>query len=79
MAGMKGPQPSEAFSFSNQYTPNLGMLENIYNYNYNCYTLSSVTEVVQYMKSFFLGAKTHDISNLQIIHLEDIIMTTTDL
>lgn len=41
---------SWASSFTNQYTPNLGMLVNIYDYNW--YRLSSVSEVVRYMKSF---------------------------
>lgn len=69
---------SVASSFTNQYTPNLGMLVNIYIYKW--YRLSSVSEVVQYMKSFFLRGKTHlTYSNLQTVHLEDIITATIDL
>lgn len=69
---------SGASSFTNQYTPNLGMLINIYNYNW--YRLSSVSEVVQYMKSFFLRAKTHlTYCNLQTMHLANTITTTIDL
>lgn len=40
----------------------------------------SISEIVQYMKSFFLRAKLHlTYSNLKTVHLEDIITAKIDL